>query len=134
MSNKIRIDSHPCVGMAKRILTKQDIYHLPSVTAQVPLFIPTVPAVYFIFHKKEIVYIGATSCLAERISNHKIITEYDNKNTRIYFLILPTDVMRRKFEHKFIEQFQPRLNIKREFRPIDFLLTDFTEFVKGANK
>jgi hypothetical protein len=89
-------------------------------TTQIGSYIPPVPCVYFLFRDIELVYVGQTKDLKQRIGH---LDPFLNPNVylgdkkisedifnRIYFRIESDKEMRKRLEKKYYDTFQPKLN------------------------
>lgn len=67
------------------------------------------PVIYFLLWKDEIVYIGETTNLMQRLGNHCIRIKFDSYS----FIKADSNILkRRSLEEKYIREFKPRHNIK----------------------
>lgn len=87
-----------------------DILELPSLPLSERGSLPSVPAVYFTYCGRTILYIGRTSCLSRRwVGHHRSQQLQQMGAVAIAWLVTPPASLR-KVERRMIQVFSPRLN------------------------
>lgn len=73
-----------------------------------PEFKAQIKCIYFLIMNREIIYIGQTTSLALRISNHKCY--YGDSFNKVRFIECPEKHLS-KYEQRWIKKFKPRFNM-----------------------
>ena len=115
--------------------------------------IPKVPCVYFLFNDIELVYVGQTKNLNQRIQNHNCVINPnfyvgdkkigDDIFNCVYHLRVDDAVERRKVEKMYYDMYEPKLNwnyyvgrvplVDGSFVPIQNLMREIEE-IKERSK
>lgn len=86
--------------------------HLPSFLVRRTAYLENSgPAIYFLFYKDRIVYIGETGEVRSRWLSHALRRVPKLKNSPVTYLRVRCDAgTRRKTENRFIDRYEPTIN------------------------
>lgn len=91
-----------------------DLTSLPTLPLTDSMYLPDIPAVYFVCQGRNVLYIGAASLLGNRWHSHHRIEEF-RKLDGVSIKWEPVTALDglRQTEARYIEEFQPSLNSRR---------------------
>lgn len=90
------------------------IYRLPFIVYGNWSPVPTESGVYFVLGDDEILYIGESANIYERLISHEKQNEFEaNGARRVYWLMVEGRAERKSAEQKYIKALTPVLNVRR---------------------